>query len=551
LSSSVFFAAVSPMPTKSARTLDPIVTLQIAKESQVPRELGSNREGSLSSVTSVCFLHAPDHEYGKVPGKQEEENEDGELCSGSSSSTTSSTEDDDVRIPAFRTRSLTLGEKNKDEDITAAARQSAATLMLTGRLLATCHANGDALIWDLSQQKIIHRWLPSNHRRGPGLVIRRIHPKVGGSPTRFLYHTRDENGTVSLYDIETLCSDLNVRSHPDEPRSVTSFQTQSRTFCAASPCVFNANLVAVPTADDAAAAVRDWRMSPRSKPAVFLSDAGADGHDLYSSSTSSVPRKHGMVTSLALTQSSSTNSRCLLVCGMESGSLFFHDISMPNKIVSMTLPNENVDSDPTVGLSSDNSGMRGRIRTSTCLALGKTPILALEMALSPLPRASSGVDNHQNILDSFVTVAGLADDDAEWFGTNKGSEHSTRGTVVVVKTSVVQNEKIDESAQVIQSRIRARLPTITNKSTADVNYAGKPGVSLLRFRSPDFRIFAVGGWDKRLRIFDRATETPLAILKGHTGSVNAVDWAPDADQSGLLTTGSSDGRIHIWRCFSK
>ena len=541
------------MPTKSARTLDPIVTLQIGKESQAPRELGSNREGSLSSVTSVCFLTATNQENVNVlPGKQEELSR---RASDSDSSTTSNTKGDDDLIPAFRTRSLTRGEKNSDDDITAAARESAAALLLTGRLLATCHANGDAFIWDLSQQSNVHQWVPSNHRRGPGLAIRRIHAENSGScSTRFVYHTRDENGTVSLYDMETFCSDLNSRSRPGEPRSVASFETQSRTFCAASPCVWNANLVAVPAADDAAAAVCDWRMSPRSKPAVFLPDAGAGGIVPSSPATMSVPRKHGMLTSLALTQSSSTNSRCLLACGMESGSLFFHDIAMPNKIVNMTLPNENGNSDSTDGHSSDNSGMRGRVRTSTCLALGKNPILALEMASSTLPRASRSGDNYQTILDSFVTVAGLADDDTEWFGTNNGStvlENSTRGTVVVVKTSVVQNENIDETGQTIQSRIRARLPTITTKSTADFNYAGKPGVSLLRFRSPDNRIFAVGGWDKRLRIFDRATETPLAILKGHTGSVNAVDWAPDANQSGLLATGSSDGRIHIWRCFSK
>ena len=79
---------------------------------------------------------------------------------------------------------------------------------------------------------------------------------------------------------------------------------------------------------------------------------------------------------------------------------------------------------------------------------------------------------------------------------------------------------------------------------------GKPGVALCRFRPGDGRIFAVGGWDKRLRIFDRsaaAKSAPLAILRGHIQSVNAMDWAPDAAESGLLATGASDGRIYVWR----
>jgi len=63
-------------------------------------------------------------------------------------------------------------------------------------------------------------------------------------------------------------------------------------------------------------------------------------------------------------------------------------------------------------------------------------------------------------------------------------------------------------------------------------------------------VFGVGGWDRRVRIYDRMGEaTPLAILKGHEDSVTAFDWAPDSQRTGFLASGAGDGRIYIWRCF--
>eukprot|EP00957_Ditylum_brightwellii_P138437 10551884-Ditylum_brightwellii.AAC.1 len=94
--------------------------------------------------------------------------------------------------------------------------------------------------------------------------------------------------------------------------------------------------------------------------------------------------------------------------------------------------------------------------------------------------------------------------------------------------------------------------SIRNKvSTCEIGQesaGGKPGVSTARFR-PDGRMFAIGGWDKRLRIYGRAQGNLLAILKGHEDSVNAVDWAEDSNVSGVLATGSGDGRILLWRVF--
>jgi WD40 repeat protein len=97
------------------------------------------------------------------------------------------------------------------------------------------------------------------------------------------------------------------------------------------------------------------------------------------------------------------------------------------------------------------------------------------------------------------------------------------------------------------AQLRTRLPT--SDSISSVVHSIKPGVAICRFR-PDGRMFAIGGWDKRLRIYDRTVpDRQLAILRGHGDSVTATDWAADATESGLLATGSSDGQVHIWRCF--
>lgn len=290
-----------------------------------------------------------------------------------------------------------------------------------------------------------------------------------------LYQTRDENGTVSLHDLQA--------NNGRNGCSVTELETFSQTFCQAAPCMGNPNLLALPCEQDAFATVRDVRMSPSSSPVACFPGAGASG-------------EHGMLTSLALSDTGS-GGRPTLACGMESGHLFLHDLA--------ATPSP----DPCH------------------LQLSKDAILALDMAPSVLPESSEAKE-------SVVAIAGMAGDAADL----SERPESERGTVALVKATYNDDR--------LEARLRARL------ATCQINEAssGKPGVSICRFR-PDGRIFAVGGWDRRLRIFDRSqTAAPLAILRAHEASVNAMDWAPDASTSGVLATGAGDGSIYIWRCFS-
>lgn len=63
------------------------------------------------------------------------------------------------------------------------------------------------------------------------------------------------------------------------------------------------------------------------------------------------------------------------------------------------------------------------------------------------------------------------------------------------------------------------------------------GVNIVKIRKSDQRIFGVGGWDHRTRIFNWKTMEPLCILKGHKGGITDLDFHP---QKNLLATSSKD-----------
>jgi WD40 repeat protein len=144
----------------------------------------------------------------------------------------------------------------------------------------------------------------------------------------------------------------------------------------------------------------------------------------------------------------------------------------------------------------------------------------------------------------FVTIAGMAGSEEDLCELPE----SDRGRIAILKMS-------SRPDGTFRMRLRSRISTAANVSSRtdrdipiEPRRNGKPGIGQCRFRS-DGRIFAVGGWDKRVRIYDRRTSEPLALLRGHLDSVNAIDWSFDAVHSGLLATGSTDGRVHVWQCF--
>merc|ERR1712014_222853 len=86
---------------------------------------------------------------------------------------------------------------------------------------------------------------------------------------------------------------------------------------------------------------------------------------------------------------------------------------------------------------------------------------------------------------------------------------------------------------------RADLP-VTNEAS------GSGGIASLCLR-PDRRIFATGGWDRRVRLWQRRNLKQLAILRHHTGTVNAVHFSAC---SRWLVSASADKTLALWTVYS-
>lgn len=473
-----------PDNARPTRSLDPILNLQVTKNQAGPSVLGEG--ASLTSVSSLCFVAT--HKHTTAPSTLDID------ADGENDSSDDSDDDDELQ---FQCKSLVQSERRHDGDVTARAREAAASMSLAGYNLISCHINGDSCIWDLNQRRTVQEFTPN---RGPGLALCRLGSATGGgvgdatASSTILYHTRNEMGTISMHDLQ---GSLSGEHFP----IVTQFDTRCRTFCAAKGCTGNPNLLATPWQNDSVAAIWDVRVRP-SNPIVLVHASGV-AEEIRGNGEPS--NGYGMLTSLAFSEMD--NGRAVLGCGMESGTAFFHDMAM-------------------MGARQPVSSFRVQGDDPCSIRLSKDPVLAMDMVPSVLP-GTSRADG------SVLAIAGMAGDAAE-LGHLDDSE---QGTIAVVKATFQ-----DDSLNV---RLRARLATCQIGDAVQ----GRPGVSACRFR-PDGRIFAVGGWDRRLRIFDRNKSTPLAILKGHTASVSSVDWAPDAATSGLLATGAADGRVCIWKCFA-
>jgi WD40 repeat protein len=432
---------------------------------------------------------------------------------------------------------------------------------LRGRHIVSCHANGDAFVWDLERRRV-ETQLCAN-RGGPGLAIRRMASNlwgdVNGGDARIVYQTRDDAGTLSLHQ----------RKPDGAICQVQSIATQSQSFCAASPCANHPDLVVTPDGDETAAVVRDFRMDPSSHPAAVICTSKLIPPPPATSSSSSAPPsvdcKYGMLTSLAFAVASTIShevthaspgdevspfnlggGRPLVACGMESGHVLLYDLaaasSRAQPVTVAPSVSEPIPSHP-VWLDDPSSS----------ISLGADPVLALDMAPSDAPA-------HRDASLSMVIAAGSA-------GTMEdvaALDAAEQGRVVLVKC----RRGGDDLAWTCRVRNRyatCRIPSDRTDSQDWIGMGGKPGVSQCRFRPGRGRLLAVAGWDRRVRIFDRAAtrssdhsghgstgssvqqSSALAVLRGHATTVTAIDWASDAETSGLLASGGNDGRIHLWR----
>ena len=469
--------------------MNPVLTLQIPSLSTHSHSHSSSSTNSIQTsrfnrvvpqhqaVCSLCFIRSPPHPNSVLLPNGPD------ICGVSSDDHRSSTlgvrnDEGDGSLEEFdysfaSCQNLIRG----DHPVGSPPRDAEACVILSVCRLASCHPDGRALLWDLGQRQILAEF--GSPQRQQGLRVRRLDDRSSPDNNNLVYQTRDPKGTVTIHDPES------------EMAIVTTWETRSRTFCAASPCLGYPNLIALPSEQEAYVTIRDNRVSPHSQPAFFFHGSGI--HDVEHS------KMYGMVMSLGM---QSSGARQMVVCGMENGSLVLHDLLM----VSRTVPSE---------------------RPPSCvseISLGADPVLSLDLAPS---RSTKGDD-------ALVAVAGLAGEAVEI----ENAAETEKGRVAFIKAVR------DDQRWIMRQRARVGIG-VDGKASK-----GMSGVSICRFR-PDGRLFAAGGWDRRLRIYRRNSDaTPLAILRGHSGSVDAMDWAPGASSSGFIATGGSDGLVIIWRCFN-
>lgn len=530
-------------------SMKPLFTLQHSSLSQ---------SATGNDVASVCFLPNVREVSHKALGTLANNAENGSVDDYS----TDSDSDSDFELQ-FKSRTMLMAKHSQSQHLRdshalvpanqhrsnmytaqhiSSARDALASLSfasmqnghLTNTLLASTHASGNAYIWDLTSRRVIHTLQDGV---GPGLAVGRVNysdNEETASTSEYLFHQRrNTQGSISILDPN---NDFKI---------VRRMECHSQTFCHAttggSTCTDGnrsmRDLLLSPSQHQAFAQLWDMRM-PKSIGVVH--GAKMDERDL------SHWNDEGMLMSLDLCHGPDS---CFIGCGMESGNVFLHDLRMLNG----NGPSRDL-SESKLNVVREFKTQKDVIDSDVCsVSLGKDPILCLDMCRShdkdvvAVP-STAGTESNEIIgakkkqTQSLVLIAGRAADETEMLNVPE----EERGTVAVIKATSIKG---DNEYLRMDARVRAKVATC--KVTSELTREGKPGVGVCRFR-PDGKVFAVGGWDKRVRIYSRTSAKLLSIMKGSDASVTALDWNWNSktgsdDDEFLLSAGSSDGKIALWR----
>ncbi|XP_047352689.1 guanine nucleotide-binding protein subunit beta-like protein 1 isoform X3 [Vespa velutina] len=92
--------------------------------------------------------------------------------------------------------------------------------------------------------------------------------------------------------------------------------------------------------------------------------------------------------------------------------------------------------------------------------------------------------------------------------------------------------------------------TLTSKCALTLK---NPGTSVINIR-PDRKLFTVGNWDGRLRIYSQKTLKPLAVLDQHKSTVHDVIYSPHYVEAYnckyLMAAAGKDSYISLWDIYN-
>lgn len=118
--------------------------------------------------------------------------------------------------------------------------------------------------------------------------------------------------------------------------------------------------------------------------------------------------------------------------------------------------------------------------------------------------------------------------------------------------------QIDATAESLTSTRRKRKPAPEHAKAADVktykathaipslHSAAPAGITSLALSRAQPGVFATGGNDHVVQLYDRGEDRVLASLKGHSKRVNAVALREVADTPTLLLSASADKTARVW-----